>query len=340
MIRYVDGIIEAPENGQVWRMGTRPITRQEGNDYTKTSDGFGGIELAEICWEIWRSHGFSGAPASAASFWREHMLKARREGRVTWALSASVNNLCAKGFNPLWIEAAERGAYNGTWHHYDIRSAFLWSGLTQALPTRFKPYEKGDADFILLCKGWDREELPAHFARERCLVVPEDIEVYGLTDIERHTVAGVTITARSGAFGEVLTDAIAELPIEAGKRLGQSYWGIWSQRSPVLVDTYSDGKKVRTRKMFNRLQNLPAATIITSAVVRRCWEAAREGALIVYVDSILSQRELQTGMALGDWRHEGTFPRGIVLEAPGVWTCASTAHRSQLGAWHRHAGYS
>lgn len=335
-VSYTKETILLPVDGEAYIVGGKVRSVKTKSGVTKDATPFGSVGRAAECYDVWRSLGLRGAPASPASFWREY---ARRH-RVVPPINGTINNVLRQGFYPSWIECAAFGSVTGQWHHYDLNSAYLWGGIDRPLPERYRPYRPGDKDAIMLVQGWPNDwELPSPLRKERALITSDCIERYGL-DIRGRVIEGVQIVSRSWAVRDQLTDLMCALPPDASKRLSQSYWGVWAAQSEPERLIIRGGRVVKRTALPARFQHLPMAALITRAVQSKVYEAAMPDAISVYVDSVLVPRTLATSGQPGGWHHVSSFPRGVEIRAPGVLHDLATAHRTRMSDWYRHAGYA
>jgi len=347
-VQYIEGHVEEPTDGRTFGKRGQVSTRIEGDLVTKSADPFGSVRAAYECLEVWKQLGYSGYPSSPASFFREAFLQAKKEGRITSRVVASLNHLLAAHFDGMWIDANQTGALSGTWHHYDLNSAFLWAGLSGNLPARCVPYDGHERWVgVMDVRGSDRM-LPAPMGWGRAVVTSRDVEFYG---IEGDVKVAFGLSDWTVDLWEALRP-LQELPEEAFKTVTQAYWGTFAMRRKVVGAKYEGGKQVKTWEIGNRVQNLAWAAIITHRIMRKVWSAAREQEAVVYVDSVLIPHELDTGTRIGAWKKEGTYPGGVFVAAPGQWTDMqvirgydSDPNGPTYGylvtpEWTRHAGVS
>ncbi len=354
-VRYTQEIVKKPESGIIYRAGSR-ITSLRGRteyldtvtgetgvcDTLKSASGFGTNERAYEALEAWRRLGFKGAPASSTSFYREMYARLRRRGVIGAATQATANNLVSSAFYGGWIEVMQPGRVHGPIYHYDVNSAYLWAG-GAGLPKTIHPYDPSDPHYMVL--AWITkagEELPGMMERQRrqlkpVLLTSEDVDHYSLEiDVYR----GVSWREQDFKPDYVLEELAGEIPFWLLKRCTQSYWGLWAARKPIVVEKLHGGEVEKTWTLKNRFQHLVWAQIIISRIVRLVHSEARRDARLVYVDSILTGEEVATSERIGGWRLEEEFPKGVLIQAPGVWDRWPDAQRRRVDQWHRHAGYA
>ena len=336
---YTLDALSLPADGQAWISNGVVTSVRTGDLMVKSASSFRDIDQAYRALDCWRSMGYTGAPSSPASFWREWQREAREAGRLKIRTVASANSVLARGFEPLWIDKAAKGSVSGSWHHYDLNSAFLWGGIAGPLPTKYRPFQTRDRDFIALCKGWKgRKDLPMFLRRKEVLVTGDCAGLYGLDHVEDRMIAGFAVAERSDQIMNEVTDLIAAVPADIGKRISQSYWGGWAASSFVEAVSLRGGVETSRVELKNRGRNLALATEITRRVQSTCFAAAGD-ALAVYVDSLLLPKKLNTGKRPGQWKHVASFPKGVYIEAPGLYHDLSAAHRTPRARWYRHSGF-
>lgn len=235
-------------------------------------------------------------------------------------LRYSVNALFASHFRGGWQQARATGALRGHFRKYDINSAYFWSlshGLPETTTIRFsrRPSYSDIGGFAkpgLYVVSLEQSDFslpyPFNFPSHYYLASTHEIEHYQLPVTEYHS--GVTWTA-SRDVAPVL-DLILSLP--ASKQVSRSYWGRWASGAQVECCTES-GKRW---KLHNPVANFVWAHIIVSRVKMRIWQEATRAAH-VFVDSVVTTRELPTGAALGDWRLVQEYPTGVHIQGAGTY---------------------
>lgn len=331
---YTGQEIKLKEDGQYYTTLRRVHSHVTQQAVYKSLRGFQSEHDAYQCLEHWRRRGWTGSPASPASFFRRQLLRMHKLGHVRFRCVASPNHLLKSHFRGGWIEAMKLGTCRGRHYHYDLRNAYLWSAL-QGLPRTLRPYQPGDRNFVAIMDHIEGDNLPNRFERmRRALVTSEDLQVYPM---EGQIIGGVSFDDLDVNLSPVLYE-LADLPGNAFKSLSQSFWGCFASYRPISVRYYEGGQELRTRYMYNRLQNLTWATLIINRVAARVWQQAQRGAVLVFIDSVVTPHPVRTGDQPGDWRHVETFDKGLYVRAPGVFDALPLLRRHDLRSWYKHCG--
>lgn len=289
-----------------WTFHDSPTTVElEGNRYAKNIGGFSHhLEDEPGFLELLREYASHDVPRPAgyADVFHKHF----QSPRVPWSANATLAPALAGG----WQEALVPGIHRGTFRRYDIRSAYLWAG-SLGLPD-VRTYQCA-ARVSKRLSGCYRVRLerpvpgaPYPFSRAvECLATDEEIELYSLPVTE--VVAGITWKRLRDP--EKMLEAVYR--VSSWKAAARSYWGRWGQTARVVC--HAGGK---SWVLPNPAANVPAAALIIARVKAKLWTHAAE-AVHVYVDSLITPRELRTGEALGDFKLEHTYRNGVVIKAPG-----------------------
>lgn len=290
-----------------WTFHGAPTTvEMDEQRYAKNIGGFthhlederGFLEFLREC----DSHGVP-RPAGYSDVFHKHFFSPR----VAWSVNATLAPALAGG----WQEALSPGIHRGEFRRYDIRSAYMWAG-SLGLPD-VRTYRCADRVSKYL-PGCYRVRLeypvpgtPYPFSRaHECLATDEEIELYSLPVVK--VVSGVT-WSRS-VDPEKMLAAIRRISL--WKAAARSYWGRWGQTARVECHV-SSGK---SWTLPNPAANIPAAALIIARVKAKLWTYAAD-AVHVYVDSLITPRKLPTGEAVGDFKLEHLYERGVVIKAPG-----------------------
>jgi len=302
-------------SGRVWRLGrlVSTIYDRDRDVYLKSIEKWeDDEELAYSCLDVWKSRGYGGAPSSPASFFP------KIHKRNCW-ITFGQNSMLGKYFKGGWIETFRRGVIESPLHQYDLVSAYLWAG-SLGFPSKYRPYQSGDKNFIVIFKQSKINfKLPALFHDRLCIIQNQDIDTYGLRgDIVRG------ISWLSSDVVTILDDfyelQTLQLPEKAYKRITQSYWGLWASSRLLHLDIWDNGRIVKTVDSWNRFQNFLWAHLIMHRVARRMFELASSGAVLCYVDAVLTAERFPTGENLGDWQYKGYYPKGVTVINAGFWT--------------------
>lgn len=236
--------------------------------------------------------------------------------RVTWTYNSFFTEWFAGG----WEQARRVGLLSGTFNRYDLNSAYLWS-LTQGLPhvdsfryTDHIEYEADDAvkpGLYLISLGEPHQHLPYPFNLSRPYVIAshEEIETYEL----RPTVVHSGVTFRPMPTVQHMVDLIYDTPCP--KFVARSYWGRWVSSANVHCHATSTGNEWPMR---NPILNVVWAHLIVSRVKLRVWRDCPSAAH-VFVDSVITEHLLPTGVSLGDWRLEERYLSGVQIRGPGIY---------------------
>lgn len=237
--------------------------------------------------------------------------------RLRWSVNALFYCYLAGG----WEQARMTGILRGPHRKYDLNSAYFWS-LAQGLPDpkslRFSPKPRAYSDvqgfsspglyvISIEAPSWNWP-YPFNTRRSFYIATTSEIEAYGLPVSCYHS--GVTWSRTIDI--DPMVSLVLSLP--ASKCVARSFWGRWASTNRVEC-CMSSGKRWMIR---NPIINMVWAHLIVSRVKLHIWQAAVTAAH-VFVDSIITDQELETGDALGDWRLVKEYPDGLEIHAPGVY---------------------
>ncbi len=303
--------------GGVIRTVHRPVAGMKGGQYVKSITSWRETSEEKIRHAIEEIR--DGAGISMPTGYADAFRARFRSPSVSWSHQVHFR----PWFRAAWQEAFTIGGQPGAWNLYDMRQAYLWA-VTLGLPdprsyfhTRSTAYAK---DALYLVDHVPVAGLPYPYATETTvLATGEDIKRYGLAVTDIH--CGVA-WRRAFPVRKIL-DAINCWTF--AKEVGRSYWGGWA--ASARVECVTPAKRWELPPLG---ANLIWAHLIVSRVRARLADVA-DGAAHVFVDSVLTQRELPTGDAIGDWRLVKTYPDGIKVGGPG-------AYGPMIGAWDKYAG--
>lgn len=295
----------AREHGRYWEFHGSPTTvALPGNRFAKSLDGFTSHKEEPEFRELLREYSFYGVhrPSSYADIFHRHF----PSPVVSWSANAAFAPALCGG----WQQAISPGYHKGTFHKYDMRSAYLWAaslGLpdTQTYRRSLKPWKDRTGLYRVKLTAPKKGAPPPYSYCHECLATAEEIEIYGLSISE--VVDG--ICWQGTLSGDGVTSEIRKY--STWKQIGRCYWGRWGQSASVTCIS-----KRNKWSLPNRFLNVPWAHTIISRVKMRLWEFA-SNAIHVYVDSLITPDTIKTGLAIGDWRLEKTYSDGVFIRAPG-----------------------
>lgn len=312
-------------SSRTWHVGGELRSMQHiGGGYVKRLDDFAPhADTPEHFAEFIREASSFGSfmPSSYASIFHDTF----KSPRVRW----TVNAMLRPYFRGAWNHARSLGNVPGSFHSYDLNSAYLWAS-TLGLPVvssyrvthRLSEVHPGIYVVTL------RENNPLHpypFAHARTVLITGD-EIEALNpDIERIHY-GIT-------YSDCLpADACTRIAQDFSfwKHIGRGYWGRWASAEKVTCGITASGKEW---ELGNPILNYIWAALIVSRVRMRLWEVS-PNAVHFFTDSVITRDELPTGTGLGQWRHVADFPQGLEIRHAGFYR--------ELGAdvWLKHAGQS
>lgn len=343
-VQYTDRLDTQDFTGEAYVFRGRITTIRQGNSYTKTAYGFrNDLDLALECYEIWKELGYKGAPSGAHSFFDKSLSFPRPPIRT--------QDFFSPFFHGAWIQLLkEQSDYIGDIQYYDMISAYMWAGISQGFPRKYKPYEGRDSAFVGI---WENEidpgeygPIPHYFKRPYCLVTHQDVEIYGL---KGRILWGVSWD-KSQEIGlhETFEQLDKILPEKAFKQMSQSFWGGWASSTPIKRVNYvagqpakrlSKGRMVKSISIRPHKVNFVWACLIVHAVIRRCYQYAYD-AILVSTDALLTQQEIPTGHNIGDWRLKEQTTTGATVIHANVWSFNTEGSIAPLdrSEWSRHAG--
>lgn len=204
-----------------------------------------------------------------------------------------------------------RGEYDGTWYRYDLRSAYLWAlfaGLPDPATYRYTDNLLPNVQGCYLAECYPTDGAPYPYDRGGVWpITTEEIERYNVRCRIRY---GITWSMMLPA--QPMIDVI--LKWSFWKEVGRAYWGRWAATAPLECATYRNAKAVKRWQMPSQFANPIWAHLILARVRARLHEATTNARVVrVYVDNVITDRELPTGDTPGCWRHEATYHNGIVV---------------------------
>lgn len=305
-----------------WTFRDNPTTLElpAGKVYAKCASPFSDHQTEPAFLELMREHADLDVPRPTG--YADVFHEKYRLPRVKWTHNAAL----APRFVGGWQEALSVGTFPGMHFKYDLRSAYLWAG-SVGLPDP-KTYRLVDGTQNLPAVYRVELERPtpgAPYPFNRALDVlasAEEIETYSLP--VKRIITGVAWTRDLDP--EPMAAAIKSLT--QWKATARMYWGRWAQTSGVMCHTPNN-----TWRLPSLDTNIVAAHLIVSRVKLRLWQAA-PGAVHVFVDSVITARQIATGPRIGDFRLEKVYPAGVTIRAPGWYGPATGPLDKAAGAAH------
>lgn len=247
-----------------------------------------------------------------------------RSPRVLW----TYNSFFADWFAGGWEQARQTGILPGSWNRYDLNSAYLWA-LTKGLPDvrtfRFTRHiQRSDVGGVkpglyLITLHKPRYDLPYPFNTSRKYVVAssDELEAYDIDPMYVHS----GITYKMLPTVQDMVDLIYDTPCP--KLVARTYWGRWVSKASVFCHAPSTGREWPIR---NPILNVAWAHLIVSRVKLRLWQDCPDAAH-VFVDSVITLRDLPVGRELGSWRLEERYLDGVQIRGPGIYGTPSQLQR-------------
>lgn len=222
-----------------------------------------------------------------------------------------------------WQAALRPGVHGGTWHHYDLQSAY-YSALLEGLPdpaTYRRTRQLGPHGmYVLRLAPGGRARLPHPYDLESVVIASyEDVHTYGLP------VAEVLEGVRWTRDYDIRRIVHACDRWSFAKRARRCFWGGWIADRRVRCHT----RAAEWEPLAPRPHPIWAALIL-GRVRRKVWLASAR-AVHVYTDSLITSETFATGTAPGEWRHVTTYDHGVRIGGAGQY---GPAH----GPWDRWAG--
>lgn len=230
-----------------------------------------------------------------------------------------------------WEEARKTGVGGVNLKELDIVSAYAWAGL-RALPSHRSmwPVYKWSGKGIYFCRVNRTGGVvpPPHlridFRRPDQLVWLTSEEIDEL-DLKVTVLRGMTFS-KWWEPKRRIEKLISLLPEPVWKKVLRAYWGAWASSQPVVCHSKNTGNTWSAR---NFLYDPIAAHYIVSRVRNRIAQEAGH-AYHIYVDSIITDKSIPTGTAIGDWHCKNRFEK-LYIHGAGRWVDIGTGQRKQSG---------
>ena len=337
-VAYTLESLREPLDGVVYRFDGEIRTVQTKDLLLKSCEGFNSVrdcnplELSIECAELWKELGFKGFPSNPASFF--HELNRKEELVLPFSFNSGLANYIHGG----WSQTLREGAEFRLLEYYDMRSAYLWGGLSGGLPSRILPYERGDKNFIAVIEVPKiNRKLPTPLRAYRFIVTNNELDIYGITEFK------IIFALKLANYFNVepLIEKIEKLklPEQAKKLIYQSFWGRWGSTEFLQRETWKNGKLEKITSSRNRSMNLIWSMIIINRVLSRVWENS-QGANLVMIDALLTGLKLKdAGEKIGDFKVKKSCPEGAYVANSGLWTPFENGKiPKDKASWFKHMG--
>ena len=231
----------------------------------------------------------------------------------------TVNAICRPFFHGGWEAALADRADPGA-RLYDMCSAYAWAGARQLpVPNSITPCREWRKDAIYVV---DATLAPGiHYppglrgGRIRTLCNVDEIEMYRMKDVTM--LEGYRFTKWIDVAPTIFR--IADM-CRWHKPTLRAYWGRWASSTGVTCQVSRAGNVTKEWTLPPVGTNFLWAGIITSLVRGRCWiEVLSGGVKHVFVDSVVIDRRINTGSAIGDWREVEQYKKPLRFYSPGNW---------------------
>lgn len=294
--------------GQAWKFRKMWKTYRPGGGTVYKSIDSLSPESEEDFWNIMKSNYLQGLPppSSFASIFQ-------RSCYLPWPKKSVVAPF--KDFKAgAWSQALYRGTVAGKVYHYDLNSAYRWSGC-QGLPDLHsgkRIFDLSESNSIFLVK-FDSINRPPWLSEDVSLITSEELERLQIVPTLLFGVKFSKWLDLSPVFSEI----DKRFPY-CFKRISRAYWGRWNGDATVEQHGWKDGHKVRS--MDNPINNPIWSHYITSRVKLRLHEAVQTvGAFHVQVDAVLCRDPLPESREVGGWKLVNEFPGGVWVHNTGQW---------------------
>lgn len=306
--------IEQKKDFLLWRTHSSPTCFYAGGVYRKlqrVDDDF----LAE-CAELKVNASNYGSP-----FWDFFKYRRPKPCAFNWYAGNSIGG----------IQFCEEGEYPGDYEEYDIRSAYLWSGL-QGIPDFFsscgftKTIKRGG---IYRLRLFEPSQFIPFIGKSDVYATTEEIEMSGIKDFQ--ILNGFVFSSMSDCIEETFARMQKYFSPDAIKKIGRAYWGRWALGDGAcIVSKVRSGKEVSASEIGRWFQNKVISHFIVSRVRLRVLFFAGL-AIHAFVDSIIPRRGIRVpvGDSIGDWRVKNYFSDIRI---------AGCGRIQSRGRWEKHSG--
>lgn len=328
--------LRPPKNGRVWYKNEDITTLYDKDkaEYIKRCQ-FETLESAYHYLELWKSLNFSGAPSNYTSFF--FAINRNELPTIKHTYNILLRNFLQGG----WIEAFRTGLIKERVYLYDIKRAYYWSGLLR-LPYQVGLYQK-DADGWIGCFKVMDSDLLSLYARlikgSYVVLTNEDVANFQIPTDKLQTVwlFGLYDYRNIMHLFERVYDLTKDEHLL--KRICQIYWSRFAMYEPVRCVVFQNNEKKKEYIIKNKFLNLIWSILIVRRVMARIYEV-KDNAILCYVDSVLTTKELSTGVDVGSWILKNVYD-GVYVQCAGVWTKLNSRGEvpSSFVEFTKHAGY-
>jgi hypothetical protein len=232
---------------------------------------------------------------------------------------ATINNVCRPYFRGGWEATLSDRADAGA-RLYDMTSAYAWAGC-RPLPEPNSAYltTEWTPDGLYEVEGTlaPGMKYPPGLRGGTCraLLTVNEIDMYRMKDVRMIT----GLRFRRWVDLAPTIYRIADM-CKWHKPTLRAYWGRWASSTGVTCQIERHGNITKEWTLPPMGSNFLWAGIITALVRGRCWaEVMRGGVHHVFVDSLVIDRRLDTGSALGAWREVERYGKPLRFYSPGNW---------------------
>jgi hypothetical protein len=217
---------------------------------------------------------------------------------------------------------------------YDLVSAYCWAGYRYVpIPSSAVRTNDLSGDGIYIITGTLASGVhyprPWKAGRNTMMVTLPEIELYDIKDVRVKW--GVRFCRMVDLRPHI--DKIMNM-CHFSKNILRAYWGRWAARAGVECSVQHNGAEIKKWSLPPVSQNFLWAHLITSRVRARVWEFVKQnGGSHVFTDAVITDRRIQEGFKMGEWRKKETHSgRLFILGAGRI--------KDESGQWVKHSGVS
>lgn len=209
-----------------------------------------------------------------------------------------------------WQEALTLGTVKQPIYHYDLNQAYRWAA-SQPLPdvSQASPTHNMRDEWACYLLEIEENELPYDRERGLKMVTSEEVARWKLET--RPVLFGVKFH-KTVNLAPTFQEIADKFP-HCQKRVCRSFWGRWNTTRTVNQCSWKSGPKQRALRNF--LYNPFWPAFITSRVKMRLAKHT-EHSLHVFVDSMLSLREMPVSTDVGGWKLVDQYDE-LTIMGPG-----------------------